>query len=65
VNNQLQYGQMNTHPPNPMPPPYQDPNAWLPMPRQQNHIGQWNPDWKGPQQKPTYQNPHQQNPYQQ
>jgi hypothetical protein len=65
VNNQLQYGQMNAPPPNQMPPPYQDPNAWVPMPQQHNHPGQWNPYWRGPQQQLTYQNPHQQNPYQQ
>jgi hypothetical protein len=31
-NNQLPYGQMNAPPPNL--PPYQDSNAWLPMPQQ-------------------------------
>jgi hypothetical protein len=48
-----------------MPPPYQDPNASLPMPHQQNHHGQWNPYWRGPQQQLSYQNHHQPNPYQQ
>jgi hypothetical protein len=56
---------MNAPPPNHMPHPYQDPNAWVPIPQQQNHLGQWNPYQRGPQQQLTYQKPHQQNPYQQ
>jgi hypothetical protein len=64
MNNQLQYGQMNAPPMNQMPPPYQDPNAWLLIPQQQNHLGQWHPYWRGPQQQPIYQNHHQPNPYQ-
>jgi hypothetical protein len=63
-NNQLPYGQMNAPPPNPILPPYQDSNAWLPMPQQQSHHGQWNPYWRGPQQQLSYQN-HQPNLYQQ
>lgn len=43
MNNHLQYGQMNAPIPNHMPPPYQDPNAWVPMPQQKNHLGKWNP----------------------
>ena len=58
-NNKLPYGQMNAPPPNPILPPYRDLNAWLPMPQQQSHHGQWNPYWRGPQQQLTYQNPHQ------
>jgi hypothetical protein len=65
MNNQLQYVQMNSPPPNQMPPPCHDPNPWLPMPQQQNHHGQWNPNWRGPQQQLIYQSHHQPNPYQQ
>jgi hypothetical protein len=64
-NNQPLYGQTNAPPPHQMSTPYQDPNAWLPMPQQQNHHGQWNPYWRGPQQQLSYQNHHQPNPYQQ
>jgi hypothetical protein len=64
-NNQPLYGQTNAPPPHHMSTPYQDPNAWLPMPQQQNHHGQWNPYWRGPQQHLSYQNHHQPNPYQQ
>jgi hypothetical protein len=64
-NNQLPYGQTNAPPPNQMPPSYQDPNAWLPMPQQQNHYGQWNPYGRGPQQQLSYQSHHQPNFFQQ
>jgi hypothetical protein len=62
-NNQPQFGQTNSPPPHHMPPPYQDPNAWLHM--KHNHHGKWNPYWRGPQQQLCFQNHHQPNPYQQ
>ena len=64
-NNQLPYGQMNSPPPNQMPPSYQDPNAWLPIPQQSNHYGQWNPYGRGPQQQLSYQSQHQPKLFQQ
>jgi hypothetical protein len=64
-NNQLPYGQTNAPPPNQFPPSYQDPNAWLHMPQQQNHYGKWNPYRRGPQQQLIYQGQHQPNFFQQ
>jgi hypothetical protein len=64
-NNQLPYGQSNASPPNQMLPSYQDPNAWLPMPQQPNHYGQWNPYGRGPQQQLSYPSQHQPNFFQQ
>jgi hypothetical protein len=64
-NNHSLYGQTNAPPPHQMSPPYQYPNAWLPMPNQHNHHGQWNPYLRSPQQQLSYQNHHQPNPYQQ
>jgi hypothetical protein len=65
LNNQLPYGQSNPPHPNQMPPSYQDPNAWLPMPQRPNHYGKWNPYERGPQQQFSYQSQHQPNFFQQ